>query len=53
VAIGNRERVTVQAVGGLELPLEVGAPAMVGSEDLADSLRSPLNFIRWASWQRM
>jgi hypothetical protein len=34
MAIGDRKRVTVQAVGGLELPLEVGAPAIVGSEDL-------------------
>ena len=34
VAIGDRERIAVSAIGGLELTLEISNPDIVGSQDL-------------------
>jgi hypothetical protein len=34
-AIGDREWVAVNAVAGLELPFEVGTPAIIGRQDRA------------------
>ena len=34
VAIGDRERIAIGAIGSFELTLEISAPDVVGSQDL-------------------
>ena len=38
VAIGDRERIAIGAMGGFELTLEISAPNIVGSQDLGGGL---------------
>src|SRR5512145_1377861 len=42
-AVGDGQRITVEPIAGLEMTLEVGAPQVIGGEDLAGGLARMAN----------